>query len=88
MKEVYGGQRTVLIRVNMTKQMILDLNHLGHFSVFGMNLKKKKMNSASHTREYLFLEWNWSISISEAYISNLMHRFPQTDGRWIRCACQ
>ena len=42
MKEVYGGQRTVLIRVNMTKQMILDLNHLGHFSVFGMNLKKKK----------------------------------------------
>ena len=57
MKEVYGGQRTVLIRVNMTKQMILDLNHLGHFSVFGMNLKKKrKMNSASHTREYLFLE--------------------------------
>ena len=43
MKEVYGGQRTVLIRVNMTKQMILDLNHLGHFSVFGMNLKKKIM---------------------------------------------
>ena len=40
MKEVYGGQRTVLIRVNMTTQMILDLNHLGHFSVFGMNLKK------------------------------------------------
>ena len=56
MKEVYGGQRTVLIRVNMTEQMILDLNHLGHFSVFGMNLKKKKMNSTSHTREYLFLE--------------------------------
>ena len=43
MKEVYGGQRTVLIRVNMTKQMILGLNHLGHFSVFGMNLKKKIM---------------------------------------------
>ena len=43
MKEVYGGQRTVLIRVNMTKQMILYLNHLGHFSVFGMNLKKNIM---------------------------------------------
>ena len=55
MKEVYGGQRTVLIRVNMTKQMILDLNHLGHFSVFGMNLKKENYG-ASHTREYLFLE--------------------------------
>ena len=57
MKEVYGGQRTVLIRVNMTKQMILDLNHLGHFSVFGMNLKKKKKWIALAVLESIYF-WN------------------------------
>ena len=56
MKEVYGGQRTVLIRVNMTKQMILDLNHLGHFSVFGMNLKKKKLIAPAILKSIYF--WN------------------------------
>ena len=56
MKEVYGGQRTVLIRVNMTKQMILDLNHLGHFSVFGMNLKKKKLIAPAILESIYF--WN------------------------------